>query len=269
MSKVWQGNGIITLTTDFGVQDPFVGVMKGAILSRYPSTTIVDLTHAVQPYWPVEAGFWLSRSFSYFPAGTVHVAVVDPGVGTARKILIIEAMGHCFLAPDNGLLASLLRRHAGARMHALEPAYLDRFNLPIASATFHGRDIFAPIAAELAHGRCRPGELGDEVTQILADPKWEPTVSPEEIAGMVITVDRFGNLITNIEGQFLNQFARPALQAGGRKFRFARTYAEGRLGECLALVNAFGVIEIAQVQGDASLELGLRRGAEVILNSEL
>ena len=113
MSKL-QPSGVITITTDFGHQGPFVGVMKGCILSRFPAARIVDLTHEIVVHWPAEAGFWLARAYRYFPAGTVHIAVVDPGVGTSRDIIVVSAGGHLFFAPDNGLLAPIVAQHAGA-----------------------------------------------------------------------------------------------------------------------------------------------------------
>ena len=135
---------IITLTTDFGSQGPFVGVMKGVILGRLPDARIVDLNHEIPAHWPVEAGFWVQRSYRYFPAGTVHVAIVDPGVGTTRSIIAARHDGHLFLAPDNGLLQPLLGSRP-AHCHRLADDWLRRQGWPSPSNTFHGRDIFAPL----------------------------------------------------------------------------------------------------------------------------
>src|SRR5215470_15426662 len=157
-------SGVITITTDFGHQGPFVGVIKGCMLARFPEARLVDLTHEIVVHWPAEAGFWLARAFGYFPAGTVHVAVVDPGVGTSRNILAVRAQNHVFLAPDNGLLAPVVARHPDAEVIRLEGSQLARFGLHRPSATFHGRDIFAPIAAEIAAGRCVPADLGPSLT---------------------------------------------------------------------------------------------------------
>jgi len=154
-------SGVITITTDFGHQGPFVGVMKGVILRRLISAHIIDLTHEIVVHWPAEAGFWLARAFSYFPSGTVHIAVVDPGVGTSRDIIVVTAGGHWFLAPDNGLLAPIVGRHSDATVVRLTAQRLTPFGIHSPSATFHGRDIFAPIAAELAAGRCVPTDLGE------------------------------------------------------------------------------------------------------------
>ncbi|TLZ02965.1 MAG: SAM-dependent chlorinase/fluorinase [Gammaproteobacteria bacterium] len=145
-------SGVITITTDFGHQGPFVGVMKGCMLARFPAARIIDLTHEIVVHWPAEAGFWLARACGYFPAGTVHVAVVDPGVGTSRSIVAVRAGGHLFLAPDNGLLAPVVSRAPDALIVRLGAGELARLGVHHPSATFHGRDIFAPVAAGHAAG---------------------------------------------------------------------------------------------------------------------
>jgi S-adenosyl-L-methionine hydrolase (adenosine-forming) len=256
-------SGVITITTDFGHKGPFVGVMKGVILSRHPQARLIDLTHEIVVHWPAEAGFWLSRAHGYFPSGTVHVAVVDPGVGTSREIVVVTAGGHAFLAPDNGLLAPLAGRTADARIIRVEASALARIGIHNVSATFHGRDIFAPLAAELAAGRLRPEELGEVVDTLV--PSWveEPTVTAHAVAGVVISIDHFGNLITNIEAGLLKHFAAPQVHSGNHVFRLERTYADSRPGEYLALVNSFGVVEIACAEGSAASGLGLGRGAPV------
>ena len=194
-----QPSGVISITTDFGHQGPFVGVMKGCILTRFAAARIVDLTHEILVHWPAEAGFWLARAFGYFPPGSVHVAVVDPGVGTSRDIVAVLAGSHYFIAPDNGLLAPVVSRASGARIVRLTAARLEHLGVHRPSATFHGRDIFAPVAAELAAGRCELEALG-EVTNGLI-PSWvdEPAVDTRSVSGVVISIDHFGNLITNID----------------------------------------------------------------------
>jgi S-adenosyl-L-methionine hydrolase (adenosine-forming) len=258
-------SGLITLTTDFGHQGPFVGVMKGAMLARFPGARIVDLTHEILVHWPAEAGFWLARAYQYFAPGTVHVAVVDPGVGTARSIIVVRAGGHLFLAPDNGLLAPIVSRAADALIVHLGAPALVRLGIQRISATFHGRDIFAPVAAELAAGRVQPEELG-EITDTLV-PSWvdEPTVEARSVSGVIITQDHFGNLITNIDGALAERFRLPLVHAGNHSFSMLRTYGETQPGEYLALVNSFGVIEIARAQGSAAEGLGLSRGAPVVV----
>jgi S-adenosylmethionine hydrolase len=260
--------GVITITTDFGHQGPFVATMKGRMLAHMPSARIIDVTHEVPVYWPAEAGFWLARAYSYFPSGTVHVAVVDPGVGTARDIIVVAAAGHAFLAPDTGLLAPVVARNDSASVYRLDTAKARaRFKLPVPSATFHGRDIFAPIGAELAAGHVTPAELGSKVTDIV--PSWvdEPTVTAEQVAGVIITIDHFGNLVTNIDAALIRAFPAPVVRTGGHILPLRRTYGDVRPGEFLALVNSFGFIEIARAEQSAAEALGLGRGAPVTISS--
>jgi hypothetical protein len=261
-------SGVITITTDFGHQGPFVGVMKGVILSRLADARIIDLTHEIVVHWPAEAGFWLVRAFRYFPAGTVHIAVVDPGVGTSRDIIAVTAGGHWFLAPDNGLLAPIVGRHQDATVVRLTAARLTKFGIHSPSATFHGRDIFAPIAAELAAGRCVPADLGERVDSVV--PAWvdEPSVEHGLVSGVVITVDHFGNLITNIDGALIERFSKPRVHAGNHRFPLLRTYGDTQPGQYLALVNSFGVIEIARAEQSAADGLGLGRGAPVTVRED-
>ncbi len=261
--------GVITLTTDFGLRDPFVATMKGRILARYPRASIVDITHDVPAYWPGEAGFWLSRSWRYFPDGSVHVAVIDPGVGTRRDIIVAAHATHVFMAPDNGLLAPLLDEAATHRIYRLNPQLLQRFSLDAPSATFHGRDIFAPLAAELAAGRCQPEDLGEPTSEYV--PGWieEPHLIGQAVHGVIVTVDHFGNLITNVERSHLSRFTQPVVHAAGRRFALRRTYGDVRAGEYLALLNAFGVIELARAERSAAEGLGLGRGAPVSVTEGL
>jgi S-adenosyl-L-methionine hydrolase (adenosine-forming) len=259
--------GVITITTDFGHQGPFVATIKGQILTRLPDARIIDVTHEVPVYWPAEAGFWLARAFSYFPKGSVHVAVVDPGVGTTRDIIAVAADGHVFLAPDNGLLAPVVARAASVNIHRLDMARaVSRFKLPTPSATFHGRDIFAPIAAEMAAGRASPVDVGPKTTDIV--PSWvdDPAVTPDQVAGVIITIDHFGNLITNIDAALIQRFKHPLVRTGGHNFPLRRTYGDVRPGEFLALINSFGVIEIARAEQSAADALGLGRGAPVTVS---
>ena len=258
-------SGVITITTDFGHQGPFVGVMKGCILARFPSARIIDLTHEILVHWPAEAGFWLAHAFGYFPPGTVHVAVVDPGVGTARGILAVRAGGQFFLAPDNGLLAPVVSRAGDALIVRLGAAELAHLGIQHPSSTFHGRDIFAPVAADLAAGRCQVQSLGETVNSLV--PSWveDPTVEPRSVAGVVISIDHFGNLITNIEAALIERFRLPLVRAGNHAFPLLRTYADARPGEYLALVNSFGVVEIARAEHSAAEGLGLSRGAPVVV----
>ena len=266
--SAFQASGVITLTTDFGQEGPFVATMKGRILSRYAEARIIDVTHEIVVHWPVEAGFWLARAYPYFPAGTVHVAVVDPGVGTERDIVAVLTDGHVFLAPDNGLLAPVLARARSAKSYRLTARHLERFALGAPSATFHGRDIFAPLAAELAAGRCQPSDLGRESHDLAIGWTDEAEEGPHGVRGVVITIDHFGNLITNIDEGQIGKIARPVVRAGNRAIPMRRTYGEMKPGEYLALINSFGVLEIARAEQSAAEGLGLGRGAPVSVTSE-
>ena len=256
-------SGVITLTTDFGHKGPFAAVMRGVILQRNPMATVVDLAHDIPPQWPPEAGFWLRRSYKYFPNGTIHMAIVDPGVGTERDILVVDCDNHVFLAPDNGLLAELLEVQSGAIVRRLDLGRLEALRLPIASATFHGRDIFAPVAAELAAGRINTADLGPCVQDWI--PGWldAPTISNDRISGAIVTIDAFGNLISNIDADLLRPMHTPVVHVAGHELEMLPTYGRAQPGEILALINSFSVIEIAKSEGDASDGLGLERGAPI------
>jgi hypothetical protein len=264
MSGLFQPSGVITITTDFGHRGPFVGTMKGVILDRYADAKIIDLTHEAYVHWPAEAGFWLERSFRYFPTGTVHLAVVDPGVGTDRSVLLVAAAGHAFLAPDNGLLAGVIDA-LEATVIKVDDTELRRLSLDSVSATFHGRDIFAPLAGELASGRVAPESLGPPTQDYIPSLIEPPEIRGGELHGIVITTDNFGNLITNIDAQELNAFSRPLVHTGGHDIPLLRTYADVAPGELLALVNSYGVVEIARAEQSAAELLGLGRGAPVVI----
>jgi S-adenosylmethionine hydrolase len=266
MRPEFRPSGIVTLTTDFGLRDPFVGVMKGQMMLRHPDVRVVDLTHEVLAHWPAEAGFWLARSYRYFPAGTVHVAVVDPGVGSSRGILVVETGAQVFMAPDNGLLADVIDDDAAAVVRRVRSDIGSRLKLSSVSSTFHGRDIFAPVAAELAAGRVSPDDLGPVVQEWI--PGWldPPTVTPEHVSGQVVTIDNFGNLITNVEGASLPAAPHAVVLVGGQSIMLRRTYADVRPGDYLALVNSFGVVEIARAERSAAEGLGIARGAPVTVS---
>jgi S-adenosylmethionine hydrolase len=257
-------SGVITLTTDFGHTDPFVGVMKGQVLRRFAAARLVDLTHAVTVHRPVEAGFWLGRAYPYFAPGTVHVAVVDPGVGSSRRIVAVEGDGHLFLAPDNGLLAGVLQRLSSVPLvRCLDSHLLESLGLDQPSHTFHGRDIFAPVAAELAAGRLAPDRLGTPGATLVPGELAEARRKDGVVIGAVVTIDHFGNLLTNVDAGLLDGIVQPVVRAGGRELPLLRTYSDARPGEYLALVNSFGVLEIARAGGSAAAGLGLERGAVV------
>ena len=265
MSAPFEPCGVVTLLSDFGVVDPYVGVMKGVVLSRAPGATVVDLTHGVPPQ-AVAVGAWhLSRSAPYFPAGTVHVAVVDPGVGSARRVLCARDRGQAFLAPDNGLLGPVLSD--AAEVFALD---VERYALPRRSSTFHGRDVFAPAAAALAGGQ-DPRETGPPAGE------WERLALPEPREGPdgslvvpVLYADRFGNLITTFDPSNLEDgVAGLTVVAGGRAVPIVTTYADVERGEALALVGSSGTLEVSVRDGDAARELALGAGSTLVLRRQL
>jgi S-adenosylmethionine hydrolase len=261
-------SGVITITTDFGHKGPFAGVMKGVILSRFPGASIVDLAHDIPAHWPPEAGFWISRSYTYFPQGTVHVAIVDPGVGTDREIIIFEHDGHIFMAPDNGLLAPLLNLSDGGDLYHLDLDKLAHLGLAPPSLTFHGRDIFAPIAAEIAAGKLSIADIGKPTTDWT--PGWldDPEVIAGKIHGVIVTIDAFGNLISNIDAALLEPMQTPIVSLAGHSFQLSATYGHVQPGEYLALINSFGVLEIARAEGSAAEGLGGDRGAPVLVTDK-
>ena len=256
--EIWKPSGVVTLTTDFGLQDPYAGIMQGVVLSIAPKVRVVDLTHLVPPQDVAAGAFYLMCSWRWFPPGTVHAAVVDPGVGSARGILVAIDRGHVFLAPDNGLLGPVLSREAEIRV-------LDEelFSLPERSATFHGRDVFAPAAARMAAG-FDPAEAGEPADDWRRADLPQPVVGETEVRGSVLFADHFGNLIANVRPSDLGG-AGDGWRAsiGGRSVPLGRTYAEVTPGHVLALVGSWGWYEVAVRDGSAAEVLGLGPGAEV------
>jgi len=258
---------IITLTTDFGLNDHFVGAMKGVILEIAPEAQIIDISHAVQAFDILDGALTISQAYSYFPSGTVHMVIVDPGVGTARRPLIVTGDRHLFVAPDNGVLSLIYDReerlsvcHVTAEHYFLQPH----------SNTFHGRDIFSPVAAYLAKG-VEPGRFGEEITDYVrfAAPRPKP-VDERTLRGVVLKVDRFGNLVTNITAQDAPQLfgATPAAFkiAIGNKVQATRicaSYSEGTPGEVFGILGSMGFLEVAANRGSASQLMGAGKGSEV------
>ena len=259
-------SGVITITTDFGHKGPFAAVMKGVILSRFPDAKVIDLAHDIPAQWPPEAGFCVSRSYQWFPDGSVHLAIVDPGVGTERDILIVECDGHIFMAPDNGLLAQLLESGDDPRVFKLLVEKLGSLDLPEPSATFHGRDIFAPVAAELAAGRVSVADIATPTDDWT--PGWidEPEVSAGRIGGVIVTIDAFGNLISNIDATLIEDFKDPVAEIAGHQISMQTTYGRAQPGDYLALINSFGVVEVARAEGSAADSLGSARGAPLVIS---
>ena len=252
---------VIALLTDFGDADPFVGIMKAVILARCPTAAIVDLTHALPSQAVGEAAFWLDRCVPWLAPGSVCLAVVDPGVGTMRRPLVIEARSMLFIGPDNGLLSPALSDDE-RRIFRIDAT---RLGLPKPSKTFHGRDVFAPVAADLAAGRIAPRDVGPELTDPVPAASRGPAVFEDRVEGRVVTVDRFGNLITNIGEEFIDATRESRIEVGSLTLAVRGTYADVASGEYVALVNAFGTIEVAKRDGDAAASLGLGRGVRVLL----
>jgi S-adenosylmethionine hydrolase len=250
----------ITLTTDFGLADAYVGVMKGVILSRCPAARLVDLTHGIAPGRIASAAYVLSTAWRYFPDQSVHLAVVDPGVGTSRRIIAAQIGTHRFVAPDNGLL-SLVLDEAGDEDRRVVHVTREDLNVVPTSRTFHGRDIFAPIAAALACG-VPLHELGNPVAGWIRLPSSEPIERDGGVNGEVIHIDRFGNLITNIGSELVSE--GDAIEVAGRRIEgLAGSYGSVEPGELLALIGSTGRLEISVNGGDAAAELAADLGTRV------
>jgi S-adenosylmethionine hydrolase len=258
---------IITLTTDFGLNDHFIGTMKGVILNIFPEARIVDINHAVQAFDVLDGALAISQAYSYFPSGAIHVVVVDPGVGTARRPILATTERHHFVAPDNGVLSLVYDREERLSVRHITA---EHYFLPGPCQTFHGRDIFAPVAANLAKG-VQPQNFGEEITDYVrfAAPRPKP-VDERTIRGLVLRVDRFGNLITNITPQDAPQlFETPpppftiAVGDKGQVSRLCSHYAEGAPGEVFGILGSMGFLELATNRGSASQLLGAGKGSEV------
>jgi S-adenosylmethionine hydrolase len=256
----------VTLTTDFGTNDHFVGVLKGVILEITPDAQIVDISHSVQPFDVLDGALTISQAYSYFPSSTVHLVVVDPGVGTARRPIIAISDKYYFVAPDNGVLSLVYAQEE--RMHVRHISSDHYFLQPI-SNTFHARDIFAPVAAYLAK-QVDSHKFGDEIEDFtrFAAPK-PKVVDANRMRAVILKVDRFGNLITNITPKDAPMLfgADPApfkLVVGSKEITEIRTlYAEGAAGEVFGIMGSMGFLEIAANRGNAAQITGAGKGNEV------
>jgi S-adenosylmethionine hydrolase len=255
---------ILTLTTDFGLSDHYVGAMKGVILGICPRARIVDITHLVSPYEITEGAYLIAQACRTFPKKTVHVVVVDPGVGTARRPILMEAGGQYFIAPDNGVLSMIyLRETAKVRLISNEKY----FRHPV-SKTFHGRDIFAPVAAHLAAG-VTPAQFGKRIENYLRPVFQKPQRAGKRTwVGQILKIDHFGNIITNFH---VDDF--PGLENQNVTFSvgpqevtvIARNYAEAAVGELFSIVGSGGYYEIAMSQASAAKRIGCVVGGPVEL----
>ena len=257
---------MITFTTDFGAQDHFVGTMKGVINTINPDVKIVDICNAVQPYDILDGALTITQSYKYFPANTVHLVIVDPGVGSNRRPLLVTAEKHLFLAPDNGVLSLVYEReerlsvrHVTAEHYFLQPV----------SHTFHGRDVFAAVAGWLSKG-VEVAKFGDEITDFVrfAAPKPKP-ISEKLMKGIVLKVDHYGNLITNLSPKEVPHLFDPEpppfkILVGKHEVTKMKTaYAQGTPGEVFGILGSMGFLEIATNRGDAHRTVGAEKGSEV------
>jgi S-adenosylmethionine hydrolase len=256
---------LITLTTDFGTSDHFAGVMKGVILGIAPRVQVVDITHEISPFDIAEAGFVVAQAYPHFPRKTIHVVVVDPGVGSDRRPILVDAGGHYFIGPDNGVFTEI---YAAEPRHKVRHMTNHKFFLPEISRTFHGRDVFAPAAAHLANGES-PARFG----KLITDFQRAHLLTPQRIArrvwtGNVVKVDRFGNLITNFHvREFADVTKNPfEMRAGLEPIHLlAHSYADTSVGDIFLIVGSSGHFEIAVNQGSAAKRLGCAAGSPLEL----
>ena len=257
---------IVTFTSDFGLSDAFVGIMHGVVLNIDPATTIVDISHAVASYDVFDGAWTIAQAYRFFPARTVHVVVVDPGVGSERRPIIVETDNYVFVAPDNGVLSlveareeKFVVRHVTAERYFLQPV----------SQTFHGRDVFAPVAGWLSKG-VAPAEFGPEISDHVRLPlRKVERVGENSLRGEIVKVDKFGNLITNISevdmrGLFGQQAANISILVAGETItRVCKSYAEGGDEELFAIVGSSGYLEVAARQASAAEKLDAAVGTPV------
>lgn len=254
---------VIALLSDFGARDHYAGTIKGVMIGICPDVTLVDITHEITPHDVVEGALQLAASYRYFPAGTIFLAIVDPGVGSLRRGIAAEAGDYRFVAPDNGVLTAVFREAAPKRVVELTER---RYARPTVSRTFEGRDRFAPAAAWLAKG-IQLSALGRPVTNYLQLEIPQADVNETRLAGVVMLVDRFGNLVTNIDRRTFETFTHGqpvALQVAGHAVAgVVATYADIRAGEVCALFGSTEHLEFAVNGGSAAAALGVTRGAAV------
>jgi S-adenosyl-L-methionine hydrolase (adenosine-forming) len=247
----------ITLLSDFGLKDPYVGIMKGVMLSLNPHLTLIDITHDIEPQDVREASFLVPEYYPFFPPGTIHLCVVDPTVGSARKALVLEKDGHFFVGPDNGLFSHILK---GAYIYEIcNPALL----LPNVSNTFHGRDVFSPAVAYLALG-LSSSDFGPSVVDPVLLPGLDPSVHDDLMAGEIVRFDRFGNAISNITSQNLADFTGVmpyVIEMGGLSFKaLSKNYSDTSYS---AIIGSSGYLEFSLFKGSLATEQKLKKGTIV------
>jgi S-adenosylmethionine hydrolase len=254
---------IITLTTDFGYRDPLTGIMKGIILGLNPGVRIVDITHGIQKYDVREAALIIGMGFRDFPLGSIHVVITDPGVGSSRRPILVAAEDHYFVGPDNGLFSVIYHETERLRVfHITAEHYLRRER----STTFHGRDIFAPVAAWLSRG-IDPANFGEEITDYVKLRFPSPSMpTGSTLEGEVIYIDTFGNAMTNIRRKDIDALRslKPAgkmrIVSKGKEIAFKEYYSQAEDKELYALINSMDYLELFVFRGDSSRDFGMRIG---------
>ncbi|MEW6584358.1 MAG: SAM-dependent chlorinase/fluorinase [Nitrospirota bacterium] len=261
-----EASPVITLTTDFGCKDPFVGIMKGVIISINPAVTIVDITHNIAPQNVLEAACSLEMSFATFPPRSIHLAIVDPGVGSSRRPIIVATERHYFVGPDNGIFS---RVYLAAESIEVIHVTSEHYFLPNRSSTFHGRDIFAPVAAWLSKG-IDIVKFGDHITDYLTLPIPKPFAPAKHlIEGEIIYIDNFGNAISNIRRKQVedivenNPGGAVKIMIKGNEAPFKTHYSQAENRGVYSLINSFGYLEFFTNRGSAASEFGMKIGEKV------
>jgi S-adenosylmethionine hydrolase len=259
-------NSLITLTTDFGLSDHYVGTMKGVILSGCAGARVVDISHEIAAFSLYSAAYTIDQAAPFYPRGTIHVVVIDPGVGTSRRAVLVEALGQYFVAPDNGVLSMIVARDRTRRAWEITNRSLW---LAAPSSTFHGRDVFAPVAAALARGTANPADVGQptEALELLTD------LEAQQLAlgnwqGRVLSVDRFGNVITNFRAAQFTAIASQPFKlrvGGGEVTQWNQTFGEAKAAECFAYFGSSGFVEVGINQASAAAFLKASPGDSISL----
>jgi S-adenosylmethionine hydrolase len=259
---------IITLLTDFGMKDHYVASMKGVILGINPQCTLIDITHKVNPHDIEEGAFLLAKTYSYFPKGTIHLAVVDPGVGGERKPILLVTQNYLFVGPDNGLFTLVAKKEGVKQVITLTNK---KYFLPQISATFHGRDVFAPVAAHLSSG-IPPSDFGEKLDHWVKLDLKEPVVREKKLFGEIVLIDLFGNLISNIDRARLTSFVKghPFVIRIGEKAisNIKEGYWGGKKQEAIALFGSGGFLEISINEGNAQRVLKVKKGDPIQISTQ-
>jgi S-adenosylmethionine hydrolase len=259
---------VVTLLTDFGTKDHYVASMKGVILNINPQCLLIDITHQVSPHDIREGAFILANAYSYFPKGTIHLCVVDPGVGGIRKPILLVTQDYYFVGPDNGLFTMITRKEGVKQIIALDR---QKFHLSKVSTTFHGRDIFAPVAAHLSLG-VKPNAFGHKIDSLARVGFKGPFIKEGRLSGEILHVDAFGNLVSNVDEGKFSRFVqgRPFFIRAERKTirGLKKGYWEGKKGEPMALFGSSGFLEISVREGSAQKVLKMKRGDSIEISTK-